>query len=218
MISKHCTLPVWNGVMNHPNTCWVWAGGSRMFCATYLTDLFAFIFWKSYLYIIIQLYVISMHLSASFPVESVFIIDSFHPSSTFPTPASYRGWRDFSQAHPCLDLKSDTAQCSSVCAALSLPDGIKNEACCSKQDINSVWPISQEPLSHLAEGFSPSPAVGAGSSCLQPAHLTSSTPFFSVMLAILSHSPHFLHPYPHNALTLWQQDFYGRAVPLTATI
>ena len=159
-----------------------------------------------------------MQLSASFTVESAFITDSFNPSSTFPTPASCRGWGDFPQAHPCLDLKSETAQCSSVCAALSPPDDIKNEACCSKQDIRSVWPISQEPLSHLAAGFSPSPAVGAGSSCWQPAHLTWSTLFFSPMLAILSHSPHFLHQYPHDALSLWQQDFNGRAVPLTATI
>ena len=91
--------------MNHPNTYCVWTGGSRMFCATYPTYLFAFIFWKSCLYIIIQLYVISMHLSASFPVESVFITGSFHPSSIFPTTASCRGWRDFPQAQPCLDVK-----------------------------------------------------------------------------------------------------------------
>ena len=134
---------------------------------------------------------------------SVFITGSFHPS-TFPTTASYRDWRDFPQAQPCLDLKSETAQCSSVCAALSPPDGIKNETCCSKQGTRSVWPISQEPLSHLAAGSSPSPTVGADSSWWQPAHLTSSTLFFSVMLAILSHSPHFMNPYPHHALTLWQ--------------
>ena len=70
---------------------------------------------------------------------------------------------------------SKRAQYSSICAALSLPDGIKNKACCSKLGTRSIWPISQEPLSCLAAGFSPSPAVGAGSSCWQPAHLISGT-------------------------------------------
>ena len=105
-------------LMNHPNTCCIWAGGSRMFCATYPTYLFTFIFWKSCLYVIIKLCVISMHLFASFPVKFVFITGSFHLTPAFPTPDSCRDWRDFPQAQPCLDLKSETAQCRSVCAAL----------------------------------------------------------------------------------------------------
>ena len=66
-----------------------------MFCATYPTHLFTFILWKVFLYVIIKLCVISMHLFASFPVEFVFIMGSFHSAPAFPTPDSCRDWRDF---------------------------------------------------------------------------------------------------------------------------
>ena len=72
-----------------------------MFCATYPTDLFAFIFWKSCLYIVIQLYVISMRLSGSFPVECLHHrqFSSFHLSHNsflqglegFPTGSALPG-------------------------------------------------------------------------------------------------------------------------------
>ena len=62
---------------------------------------------------------------------------------SFPTPASCRDWRDFPQAQPCLDLESETAQCSSICVAVSPSDGIKNESCCPKQGMRSVWTVPQ---------------------------------------------------------------------------
>ena len=79
-----------------------------------------------------------------FPVESVFHHRhfSFH-CTTFPTPASCRDQGDFPQAQPCLDLESETAQRSSVCVAVSPSDGIKNESCCPKQGMRSVWPVPQ---------------------------------------------------------------------------
>ncbi|MXQ99163.1 hypothetical protein E5288_WYG012305 [Bos mutus] len=41
-------------------------------------------------------------------MKFVFITDSFHLTPAFPTPDSCRDWRDFPQAQPCLDLKSDS--------------------------------------------------------------------------------------------------------------
>ena len=90
-------------------------------------------------------------------VESIFITGSFNATPAFPTQASWRDWRDFPQAQPCLDLESETAQCSSVCVALSPPDGIKKWILLPKQGRRSLCLISQEPLPHLAAGFSSSP-------------------------------------------------------------
>ena len=70
---------------------------------------------------------------------------------SFPTPASYRDWRDFPQTQPCLDLESETAQCSSVYSTVSPPDGIKNESCCPKQGMKSVWPVPQAPCVPLMQ-------------------------------------------------------------------
>ena len=76
---------------------------------------------------------------------------------SFPTQASCRDWRDFPQAHPCLDLESETALHNSVCVALSPPDGVKNKSC-SPSRAGGLFGLSpREPLPHLAAGFSSSP-------------------------------------------------------------
>ena len=105
---------------------------------------------------------------------SDWVTGSFHPVPAFPTPASCRDWRDFLQAQPWLDLESETAPHSRVCTALSPPDGIKNVSC-SPQAVPEVCLACflGNLVSHLAVGFFPSPPVGAGFSCWQPAHLIS---------------------------------------------
>ena len=70
---------------------------------------------------------------------------------SFPTPVSFRDWRDFPQTQPCLDLESETAPCSSVYSAVSQSDGIKNESFWPKQGIKSVWRVPQVPCVPLMQ-------------------------------------------------------------------
>ena len=140
-----------------------------------------------------------MHLFS----ESVFITGSFNPAPAFPTPASCRDWRDFPQVQSCLDLESETALHSSVCAALSPPNGIKNESCCPKQCLWCLACFLGKLVSHLAAGFFPSPPVGAGFSCLQPAHLISVILFVQrVPLCSSCPTHYFIVAHIHNLIKL----------------
>ena len=118
----------------------------------------------------------------TFPVESVFITGSFHPAVYPSPPASCRDKRDFPQAQPCLDLESETAPCSSICVAVSQPDGIKNESCCSKQGTRSVWPLPQASCAPLSCRF----LSQSGCGC-QVFLLTAGPPALSTLFALTHH-------------------------------
>ena len=112
---------------------------------------------------------------------------------SFPTPVSFRDWRDFPQTQPCLDLESETAPCSSVYSAVSQPDGIKNESFWPKQGIKSVWPVPQVPCVPLMQI---SLSIWLWVLVLL---LTAGLP--ALRYPLCSHSPHICLC-PHHVLTL----------------
>ena len=65
-----------------------------------------------------------------------------------------------------------------ICVTLSPPDGIQNESCSPSRARGLFGLFPRNNVPNLAAGFSPRPTVCAGSSCRQPAHLTSLSLFY----------------------------------------
>ena len=121
------------------------------------------------------------------------ITDIFHsaiPPFPHQPPAGTGG---ISHRQPCLDLESETAPCSSVCVAASPPDGIKNESCCPKQGMRSVWPVPQASCVPLSCRFLSQSGCGYWFFLL-----TAGPPDLSYPLCSCSH----IHLCPCDALTL----------------
>ena len=134
------------------------AWSSRKLCGTYLQISFS------------VLQITPLHCNL-IPCDSTAFICMFSLSlsssravsillSVLPHTSPYRNWRDFPQAQPCLDLKSETASHSSICVPLSPPDGIRNESCCPKQGPRSVWPVPQALCTPLNCRFLSKPNYG----------------------------------------------------------
>ena len=95
---------------------------------------------------------------------------------SFPTPASCSDWRDFSWAQPCLDLESETAQCSSVYVAVSPPDGIKMSLVAPSRVWGLFGLFPRYRVSRLCRFLSQS-GCGCWFFCLQLVYLPSGTLF-----------------------------------------
>ena len=160
---------------SYPSPWYDWAWGSRKFCATSPIDLLTFIFCKLHLYFIIQLCVIPLHFFASSQwslssSRAVFILLSVLPHTSllqglegFPTGSALSGpgVRD-SPAQQCM--------CGSFTTWWD-----QKWVLLPKQGRRSVWFVSWGTIAPLSCRFLFQPTWGAGSSCWEPAHLTSRT-------------------------------------------
>lgn len=119
-----------------------------------------------------------------FPVESVFITNSFHLAPAFPTLASCRDWRDSHRLSPAwtrsqrqtsvCDTYTDQEVCVRLFHHLMGSEGSPDTPS-RASGLFGLFP--RHHVSHLAVGFSLNLAVGSSSFYWLPAHLTSGTLF-----------------------------------------